>query len=221
MLSDSPLELNTQSGLGVASGGVPSQNVRDKLKKAFKLSDSETKHFVDMQWPFFSKLGSKSRQLKPPPAIQRIVNVDVVQQVKQPDMTLTPAGQVSHDVPSVDRLETHDARSADRLTTHDTPCADRLSTKEPQEGEEQASVDNELTVTAANIVPKVEPLSDDKKNEEEEEDQDVVFCGYMVPGTYAGKRSADLQAVTIANIKEKINEDYYKYATDNLSKWKK
>ena len=40
----------------------------------------------------------------------------------------------------------------------------------------------------------------------------------MVPGTYAGKRSADLQAVTIVNIKEeKINEDYYMYATDNLS----
>ena len=40
----------------------------------------------------------------------------------------------------------------------------------------------------------------------------------MVPGTYAGKRKADIQAVTIANIKEeKINQDYYKYATDNLS----
>ena len=40
----------------------------------------------------------------------------------------------------------------------------------------------------------------------------------MVPGTYAGKRIADIQAVTIANIKEeKINQDYYKYATDNLS----
>ena len=171
MPSDSPLELSTQSGLGVASRGVPSQNVRDKLKKAFKLSDSETEHIVDMQQLFYSKLGSRSRQLKPPPAIQRIVNVDIVQQVKQPDMTLMPAGQVSHDVPSADRLETHDAHSADRLTTHYAPCADRLTTKEPQEGEEQASVDNELTVTDANIVPKVEPLSDDEKNEEEEEDQ--------------------------------------------------
>ena len=121
MPSDSPLELSTQLGLGVASGGVPSQNVRDKLKKAFKLSDSETEHIVDMQWPFFSKLGSRSRQLKPPPAIQRIVNANVVQQVKQLDMTLTPAGQVSHDVPNVDRLETHDTHSVDRLTTHDAP----------------------------------------------------------------------------------------------------
>ena len=116
-----------------------------------------------------------------------------------------PAGQVPHDTPSADRPETHDAPSADRLTT-----------EEPQEGEEQASVDNELTVTDANIVPKVEPLSDAKKSEEKE-DQDIVFCGYMVPGTYAGRRSADLQAVTIANIKEKINDDNYKYATDNLS----
>ena len=142
----------------------------------------------------------------------------MVQQVKQLDMTLTPAGQVSHDIPSADRLETHEAHGADRLTTHDAPGTDRLTTKEPQEGEEEASVDKELTVTDANIVPKVEPLSDDEKNKEEEEDQDIVFCGYMVLGTYAGKRSADLQAVTIANIKEeKINNDYYKYATSNLS----
>ena len=82
----------------------------------------------------------------------------------------------------MDRLETHDAHSADRLRTHDAPCADRLTTKEPQEGEEQTNVDNELTVTDANIVPKVEPLSDCEKNEEEEEDQNIVFCGYMVPG---------------------------------------
>ena len=143
----------------------------------------------------------------------------MVQQVKQLDMTLMPAGQVSHDIPSADRLETHNRHSADRLTTHDAPSADRLTTKEPQEGEEEASVDKELIVTDANIVPKVEPLSDDKKNkEEEEEDQDIVFCSYMVLGTYVGKRSADLQAVTLANIKEeKINNDYYKYATDNLS----
>ena len=118
----------------------------------------------------------------------------------------------------MDRLETHDAPSADRLETHDVPSVDRLTTEEPQEGEEQASVDNELAVTDATIVPKVEPLSDTEKSEEEEKGQDVIFCSYMVPGTYAGKRSADLQAVTIANIKEEqINDDYYKYATDNLS----
>ena len=49
MPSDSSLELSTQLGLGVASGGVPLQNVRDKLKKAFQLSDSETEHLVDIQ----------------------------------------------------------------------------------------------------------------------------------------------------------------------------
>ena len=62
-----------------------------------------------------------------------------------------------------------------------------------------------------------EPLSDEEKKQEEE-DEDILFCGYMVPGSYTGKRKADIQAVTIANIKqEMINEDYYKYATDNLS----
>ena len=115
---------------------------------------------------------------------------------------------------------THDAQSADRLKTHNTYGVDRLTTtttEEPQEAEQQEIVEQEVTVTDANIVPKVEPISDDEKKKEEE-DEDILFCGYMVLGTYAGKRKADIQAVTIANIKEeKINQDYYKYATDNLS----
>ena len=57
--------------------------------------------------------------------MQRVVNADVVQQVQQPDMTLMPAGQGSHDAQGVDRLTTHDAQGADRLTT--------LTTEEPQE----------------------------------------------------------------------------------------
>ena len=68
------------------------------------------------------------------------------------------------------------------------------------------------------ILSQKEPLSDEAKKQEEEEDEDILFCSYMVPSSYTGKRKADIQAVTIANIKqETINEDYYKYATDNLS----
>ena len=129
----------------------------------------------------------------------------MVQQVEQPDLTLMPAGQVSHDTQSANRLKTQDAPGADRLTTT-TP-------EEPQEVQQQEIVEQEVTVTDANIVPKVEPVSDDQKKKEEE-DEDILFCSYMVPGTYAGKRKADIQAVTIANIKEeKINQDYHNYAT--------
>ena len=110
----------------------------------------------------------------------------------------------------MDRLKTHNAHGVNRLTT--------TTIEEPQEAEQQEIVEQEVTVTDANIVPKIEPVSGDKKKKEEEEDEDILFCSYMALGTYAGKRTADIQAVTITNIKEeKINQDYYKYATDNLS----
>ena len=111
----------------------------------------------------------------------------MVQQVQQPDLTLMPAGQVSHDAQSADRLKTHDAPGADRLTT--------TTTEELQEAEQQEIVEQEVTVTDANIVSKVKPVSDDEKKKEE--DEDILFCGYMVLGTYAGKRNSDVQAVTI------------------------
>ena len=74
----------------------------------------------------------------------------MVQQVQQLDLTLVPAGQVSHDAQSMDRLKPHDAHGADRLTT--------TTTEEPQEAEQQKIVEQEVTVTDANIVPKVEPV---------------------------------------------------------------
>ena len=77
MPSDIPSEYSMQSGLGVPTRGVASQCVRHQLKKAFKLSDSQMEHLVDMQRPFFSRLGS-SRSFKPLPQIQRVVNADVV-----------------------------------------------------------------------------------------------------------------------------------------------
>ena len=41
MPGDTPSEYSMQSGLGVPTGGVASQSVRDKVKKACKLSDSD------------------------------------------------------------------------------------------------------------------------------------------------------------------------------------
>ena len=53
---DTPSEYSTQSGLGVPTGGVASQSVREKLKKAFKLSDSQMEHLVELQRPLFQHL---------------------------------------------------------------------------------------------------------------------------------------------------------------------
>ena len=104
-----------------------------------------------------------------------------------------PAGQVSHEAQSADRLKVHNSHGADRITT--------TTTEEPQEVEQQEIVQQEVTVTDASIVPKEEPVSDDeKKKEDTEEDKDILFCGYMVLGIYACKRKADIQGVTIANI---------------------
>ena len=53
MPDDTPSEYRMQSGLGVPTGGVASQSVREKLKKAFRLSDSQMEHQVD-RGPFFN-----------------------------------------------------------------------------------------------------------------------------------------------------------------------
>ena len=59
----------------------------------------------------------------------------------------------------MDRHKTYDKHGVDRLTT--------TTTEEPQEAEKEI-VEQDVTLTDANIVPKIEPLSDNKKKKEEE-----------------------------------------------------